>query len=113
MATAPPLRTAVCFAGAWRDWSASWSRIEQNIIEPLGDVDIYGVSDHSGERIGDARMTVARMRQSIGARFKDGEHLSASHLANVSGHVWPTIVDVQAALGKSVASRSVSTLQIA
>ena len=95
------LKTAVCFAGAWRDWQASWTYVLPNLIEPLGDVDIFAVSDSlraGAHGRGDPSLTVARMREMFGARFKDGMHLSAAHLANVSGHAWPSIVAVQAAL---------------
>ena len=96
-----PVRTALCFAGAWRDWPASWQRIQKFIVEPLGDVDIYAISDTS--RAGkhgraDPGWTVPRMRQTFGKRFRAGERLSAAHLANVSGEAWPEIVATQAAL---------------
>ena len=95
------MRTAVCFAGAWRDWPASWSHILHNIIEPLGIVDIYAVSDttrNGAHGISDTKFTVERMQEIFGARFKNGEQLTAEHMANVSGHTWPTITSVQAAL---------------
>ena len=95
------VRVALCFAGAWRDWPASWERIKQHIVEPLGDVDIYAISDTS--RAGkhgraDPTWNLQRMKAIFGDRFKAGERLLAAHLANVSGHAWPEIVAAQAAL---------------
>ena len=98
------VRVALCFAGAWRDWPASWSRIQRHIVEPLGDVDVFGVSDSSrAGRHGraDPEWTVARMRETIGPRFRAGEHLSAAHMANVSGHTWAEISHTQAVLARS------------
>ena len=99
---APP-KVAVCFAGAWRDWPGAWRHIQPNIIESLGDVDIFAVSDSipaGAHGMGDVSFTVARMREAFGARFKGGEHLSARHLENVSAHTWPSITATQAALPK-------------
>ena len=46
----PPLKVALCLAGAWRDKSWSWPHINNSIVQTLGDVDIYAVSDeyHAG-----------------------------------------------------------------
>ena len=97
------MRTAVCFAGAWRDWPSSWSHILPNLIEPLGDVHIYAISDtlrFGPHGVGDTSFTVARMRETFGSRFKAGERLTPAHLSNVTGRTWPEIVEVQEALPK-------------
>ena len=98
------MRVAICFAGAWRDWPTSWLRIREHMVDPLGDdVHIYAVSDGTHAAAGthgrsDPGWTVARMRQTFGVRFRDGEQLTAAHMANVSGHTWPEIAATQAAL---------------
>ena len=75
-----PLKVAICFAGAWRDWEPSWRYLQRNLVEPLGDVDIYAVSDSlraGAHGRGDPEVSVERMRATFGPRFKDGIHLSA------------------------------------
>lgn len=95
------MRVALCLAGAWRDWPAAWLHIEKFIVEPLGDVDVFAISDtvRSGAHgKADPGWTVPRMRQIFGNRFRAGERLSATQLANVSGDAWPEIATTQAAL---------------
>ena len=98
---------ALCLAGAWRDWPASWDPINKFIVEPLQDVDIYAISDtvRSGQHgKADPGWTVARMKSTFGTHFKAGERLGPAQLKNVSGESWPEIAAAQAALGSQGAT---------
>jgi hypothetical protein len=100
-----PVRVAVCFAGAWREWNASWGFVKRHIVDAL-DADVYAVSDtdrfgtpYSGEHgsRADTGFTVHRMRMTFGQRFRAGEHLSTDEASDVRGRTWPEISRAQSA----------------
>ena len=96
------MRTAVCFAGAFRQWRESWRHLRPNLVDSL-DADVYAVSDDAGRGAvpgvhegADAAFTVARMREAFGARFRAGEHWAHARLQNLSAWAWPEIGAAQA-----------------
>ena len=94
----PPLKVALCLAGAWRDKSWSWPHINNSIVQTLGDVDIYAVSDeyHAGPHgTADAAFTVDKMRSFFGPRFKAGEYIRRRVFNNLTGHTWPEVAEAQ------------------
>ena len=100
---ATSVKTAVCFAGAFRNWRESWRHLQPNLVESL-DADVFAVSDDAGRGAipgvhggADAAFTVARMRETFGARFRAGEHWAHARLQNFSAWAWPEIGAAQAA----------------
>ena len=68
-AMATSVQTAVCFAGAFRNWREAWRHLQPNVVESL-DADVFAVSDDAGRGAipgvhggADAAFTVARMRE--------------------------------------------------
>ena len=100
---ATSVKTAVCFAGAFRNWRESWRHLQPNLVDSL-DADVFAVSDDAGRGAipgvhggADAAFTVARMRETFGARFRAGEHWAHARLQNFSAWAWPEIGAAQAA----------------
>ena len=94
----PPLKIALCLAGAWRDKQWSWPRINTSIVHPLGDVDIYAVSDEYNRGphgVADAAFTVDKMRSFFGPQFKAGEYVRQRVFSNLTGHTWPEVADAK------------------
>ena len=108
----PPIRVAVCFAGAWRGWPRTYDQhIRPNIVDSLAEqhhrVDLFAVGDnlpwspknHRPDVRYNRTWNPEQMRELFGAEhFRAGELLSEEHMVNVSSHTWPEIAHAQAVL---------------
>jgi hypothetical protein len=95
------VRVAVCFAGAWRRWDASWASLKPNLIEAL-DADVFAVSDAvpggaNNREQADLGFTQQRLHSYFGKRLVAAEHITAEQVRNLSTLVYQEIREAEEA----------------
>jgi hypothetical protein len=92
---------AVCFAGAWRRWDASWASLKPNLIEAL-DADVFAVSDAvpggaNNREQQDLLFTQDKFHSYFGKRLVAAEHITADQMKNTSMLMFQEIREAQEA----------------